>query len=202
MERLSRFRAEFNVPLTKVVMGLRSAVVTAGGKQVLVGQRLKRQPRIITKLARYPAMELTRMQDIAGCRAIVDDVGVVARVQGRIERQASRIVRVFDYNSDPKPSGYRALHIVVERDGALIEIQLRTPWQQSWADLVENLDSVYGMTLKDEQGPAEVTEYLRVLAAGYHERNDLGFIGKRRVREIVAARDTALGWLGRLQSLR
>lgn len=124
----------------------------------------------------------------------------MAGVQRRLERQRSRIVRLFDYNATPKDSGYRAAHIVVERDGALIEIQIRTPWQQSWADLVENLDGAYGLTLKDEEGPFEVIEYLRVLAAGYHERNDSGYVGRKRLRDIETARANALEWLGRVQS--
>ena len=45
-----------------------------------------------------------------------------------------------------------------------LEIQLRTPWQQEWATLVENLDGTYRLTLKDEAGAAEILDYLRLLA--------------------------------------
>ena len=38
---------------------------------IRVGQRLKRLPTIIDKLCREPKMQLARMQDIAGCRAVV-----------------------------------------------------------------------------------------------------------------------------------
>lgn len=139
MELLAAFRAEFNVPLTKVVMGLRSAV-GASNAPVIVGQRLKRQPRIIAKLVRFPEMRLTRMQDIGGCRAILPDVGAAAAVRARILRQKSELVDEDDYIATPKASGYRGIHLIVRRDGTLIEIQLRTTWQQAWATLVEDLD--------------------------------------------------------------
>jgi len=125
---LSAYRAQFKDPLRKVVMGLRSAVSTEGA-QVVVSERLKRQPRIVGKLARFPHMELTRMQDIGGCRAILDDVATVDAVRRRIERHKSEIVKVDDYNATPRSSGYRALHVIVRREGALIEIQLRTLWR-------------------------------------------------------------------------
>ncbi len=51
MDLLDAYRAEFSEPLTKVVMGLRSALRTER-VPVIVAQRLKRQPRIIGKLIR------------------------------------------------------------------------------------------------------------------------------------------------------
>ncbi|MEJ7787528.1 MAG: hypothetical protein WKF96_22210, partial [Solirubrobacteraceae bacterium] len=72
---LVAFRSSFQKPLTKVVMGLRSFVKSEMAElppdgKLPVGQRMKREPQIERKLHRYPRMHLTRMQDIAGCRAI------------------------------------------------------------------------------------------------------------------------------------
>ncbi|MEO5917948.1 MAG: RelA/SpoT domain-containing protein, partial [Candidatus Limnocylindrales bacterium] len=161
---VSAFRSQFKGPLKLVVMGLRSAVKTSDAP-LLVAERLKRQPRIIGKLQRFRQMELTRMQDIAGCRAILPDRATVDAVRNRVERQKSDVLRVYDYNAAPKPGGYRAIHLVVRRDGALVEIQLRTIWQQRWAMLVEGLDFAYRLQLKDEQGPREVLDYLRAYAS-------------------------------------
>ena len=187
---LSDYRAQFKDPLKKVVMGLRSAVRTEGA-QVVVSERLKRQPRIVGKLARFPHMELTRMQDIGGCRAILDDVATVDAVRRRIERQKSEVVKVDDYNVASRSSGYRALHVVVRREGALIEIQLRTLSQQRWAMLVEDLDGAYRMDLKDEQGPTEVLDYLRVYAAGLAEFDSSGQVSAATARRVRAARSDA-----------
>ena len=188
---LSAYRAEFKDPLKKVVMGLRSAVRTEG-TEVVVSERLKRQPRIIGKLARFPNMELTRMQDIGGCRAILDDVATVDAVRRRIERQKSEIVKVNDYNATPRSSGYRAVHIVVRREGALIEIQLRTWSQQRWASLVEDLDGVFRLNLKDEQGPVPVLDYLRVYAAGLAELDASNQVSASTATRVSSARTEAL----------
>src|SRR5438445_10914543 len=40
----------------------------------LVAQRLKRLSSIAAKLRRFPEMKLSQMQDIAGCRAILNTV--------------------------------------------------------------------------------------------------------------------------------
>ena len=45
-----------------------------------VAQRLKRMPTILSKLERQPTMDITRMQDIGGCRAVVQSVKAVNEV--------------------------------------------------------------------------------------------------------------------------
>jgi ppGpp synthetase/RelA/SpoT-type nucleotidyltranferase len=199
MEVVSRYRAQFQAPLTSVVIGLRSAARTSGA-DVVVGQRLKRQPRIVAKLARYPRMELSRMQDIGGCRAILPDLATVSAVAQRVRRQKSDVVSVADYIASPKQSGYRAVHMVVVRDGTLVEIQLRTPWQQQWATLVEDLDGAYGLTLKDETGPEDVLRFLRLLGDAFHVRETSGHMSAVAARSLAEARDAAASYLQRVAS--
>jgi ppGpp synthetase/RelA/SpoT-type nucleotidyltranferase len=93
-------------------------------------------PTILEKLVRQPTMDITRMQDIGGCQAVLPSLEVVDAVADRIGRHW-QIYRVHDYVAEPKESGYRARHVVVERDERLVEIQLRTPEQQEWAEAVE-----------------------------------------------------------------
>lgn len=80
---LLAFRALHEVPLTKATMGLRSVVGTEGCT-VEVTQRLKRIPTIIDKLRREPTMQLASMQDIGGCRSVLDGIDEVRRVQSRL----------------------------------------------------------------------------------------------------------------------
>src|ERR1035437_1410966 len=89
---VNAYRSEFKSPLRSVVMGLRSAVRTAG-VEVVVAERLKRQPRLVGKLIRFPNIRLTQMQNVAGCRAILPNLAAVDEVRRRIERQESEIVR-------------------------------------------------------------------------------------------------------------
>ena len=48
--------------------------------QRIVAQRLKRMKTIIDKLERYPAMQLTTMQDISGVRAVLPDMKEVEKL--------------------------------------------------------------------------------------------------------------------------
>lgn len=162
-----RYRAEFQTPLTSVVMGLRS-VVKSEGAPVVVAQRLKRMPTILDKLSRHRAMQLTRMQDIGGCRAVFPQggFGYIEGVRRRIKRQRWNVVEEYDYIVNPKPTGYRAVHVVVLRANRLIEIQLRTEAQHRWAETVEQLGSRTGHNLKDGQGPKELLQYLERAAYG------------------------------------
>lgn len=160
------YRAEFQVPLVKVVMGVRSFMKTEG-VPVVVGQRLKRMPTILDKLSRHRNMKLTRMQDIGGCRAIfpAGDYAAIARVRARMRKQKWAIAEEYDYINAPKATGYRAVHVVVSRENRLVEIQLRTRGQHAWAEAVERLGSRTGYNLKDGDGPEELLAYLE--RAGY-----------------------------------
>ena len=187
---LNDYRSQIKDPLKRVVMGLRSAVRTSGA-DVVVSERLKRQPRIIGKLIRFPRMELTYMQDIGGCRAILPDLATVHAVRRRVERQKSDVVRINDYNEDVPSSGYRAVHIVVRREGALIEIQLRTEWQQRWGKLVEDLDAAYRLNLKNEDGPDVVLDYLRAYGSSLAMLDRTGHVDPALVRLVGGLREEA-----------
>src|SRR5574337_793891 len=80
---LWEYRRTFRKPLQKVTVGIRQFVARESS-QVLVGQRLKRLPTIIDKLGRLPAMKVTRMEDIAGCRAIFP--GGRSEIEGVLRR--------------------------------------------------------------------------------------------------------------------
>ena len=193
---LAAFRDEFRVPPRLVVMGLRSAVRTEGA-EVIVAERLKRQARIVEKLTRLQRMELSRMQDIAGCRATLPDQDAAYRVLERIRHHKSRVLRVDDYVADPKPSGYRAIHAIVERKGAPVEIQLRTLRQQQWAMHVEDLDTVHGVQLKSDEGPPAARGYLRVYAEALAEQDATGILTAVTARRVAAARTAAMRELRR-----
>ena len=89
-----------------------TSVVTVGAP-IIVAQRLKRMPAIVGKLARFPRMDLSRMQDIGGCRAILPSQETVLMVRRRISMNGWNIDKEYDYVLSPKDTGYRALHVVV-----------------------------------------------------------------------------------------
>jgi ppGpp synthetase/RelA/SpoT-type nucleotidyltranferase len=159
---LSGYRAGFQDPLKKTTVGLRQ-FVQRESETVVVGQRLKRMPQILSKLSRFSSMRLTQMEDIAGCRAILaGGASEVAGVLRRIRRNWD-IIGIDDYVQNPKPTGYRAIHIVVRRDGHPVEIQLRTPEQHEWAEAVERVAARIRQPLKDGEGPRDLLTYFELV---------------------------------------
>lgn len=142
-------------------------MVSREADDVIVSQRLKREPQIINKLVRQPGMLLARIEDIGGCRAVLPSPDAVAGVEQRI-RKRWEVKRYRDYVDEPKVGGYRAVHLVTERDGMRIEVQLRTKGQQEWADTVESFAGHYDLPLKDESGPAVVLDFFKRAGEGIY----------------------------------
>lgn len=163
LDVVARWRAAHAVPLTRVAANLRYYVAEASGGSFVVGQRLKRMETIRDKLEREPQMVLSRMHDIAGARAVLADEAAVDRVLRRLreQRRWNLMPRTWDYVAHPKPDGYRAKHVVVRKDGLLIEVQLRTTTQHAWAELVEQLDREHGLQLKAGSAEPRVTATLQ-----------------------------------------
>lgn len=88
-------------------------------------------------------------------------------------------------------SGYRAVHIIVRREGALVEIHLRTVRQQMWADLVEELDKAYRLNLKNEDGPGEALDYLRTFGSMLAMIDRTGTVDPELVRLAGGLRERA-----------
>jgi len=159
---LVEYRAAHQYPLIKATNGLRSAV-KAERCAVEVSQRLKRIPTILDKLRRETGMDLSRMQDFGGCRAVLDNIDEVRRVQERVMRSHRRrngtVPHVKDYISAPRDSGYRGVHVIVTYDERLVEVQLRTKVMHEWAITVERLSGRTGFNLKSAEGPDQLQEF-------------------------------------------
>lgn len=140
LDVVGRWRAAHAAPLTRVAANLRHYVAEASGR--ILRRSLKRMETVRDKLDREPGMVLSRMHDIVGARAVLADQTAVDRVLERLreQRRWDLMPRTWDYVAHPKPDGYRAKHLVVRKDGVLIEVQLRTATQHAWAELVEQLD--------------------------------------------------------------
>jgi ppGpp synthetase/RelA/SpoT-type nucleotidyltranferase len=162
---LRKFRASFQTPMTKANNGLRSCAKTVLGRDVRPAQRLKQPPRMIDKLHKKSTMRLCQMEDIGGVRCVLDNLDEVYDVAKRIRRldRGKRVMYEDNANETDRPSGYRALHMIVGYDNHRIEIQLRTTRQHSWAEHVEELDDFLSTNLKDGDGPDELLVYLKTL---------------------------------------
>ena len=131
----------------------------------IIAQRTKRIPAITLKLRNNHAngleMELSQMHDIGGCRAVLRTVSQVEALVN-VYRDATsknalrggKFHRVYDYIQNPKPDGYRSVHLVYKYfstskslaiyNDLKIEIQLRSKLQHAWATAVETVDFFTG----------------------------------------------------------
>jgi putative GTP pyrophosphokinase len=157
------WRSEHAAALTRVAANLRYYAAEVEQPPV-VAQRLKRLPTIADKLAREEKTKLARMGDIGGVRAVLPNQAAAYHVARRLRKNWT-ITRFSDYVAEPKPDGYRALHLINRHRGRLIEVQLRTPLQDEWANLVEFLSRTVAGGLKFGEGPPELRRLLADLAA-------------------------------------
>jgi len=110
------------------------------------------------------------IRDIAGIRIVTSFLDDVYMMLEHIKkREDLRIVEVKDYIQNPKPSGYRSLHVIVESKLILsdsviwvpAEIQIRTLSMDFWASLEHKLQYKYkGM----DEIPEEDREILKQVA--------------------------------------
>lgn len=194
---LEDFRAAHQPSLTTATMGLRS-MVRREGCRMRVSQRLKRRGTILDKLTREPTLPLASMQDIAGCRAVLDTVDEIRRVERRLQGNRWRrpIVNVADYVTNPRPSGYRGMHIIVNYHDRMIEVQLRTLVMHTWAIAVEQYGGRLHEDLKSSRGPAEVLEWLEAVSRAMAVEEEDGAVEPALLAEITTLRQRALPFLG------
>lgn len=156
-------------PLSRVAANLRYHVASedaAVSGSIDVTQRLKRRPTIFDKLEREPTMQLTQMWDIGGVRARLPSLRYLQAVSRRL-RKTWTIVRTKDYIQEPRSSGYRAVHHVVRRNGRLIEVQLRTVFQDAWANQVEDDSRQRAIGYKFGRGGEDVHDYYRIVSEAF-----------------------------------
>lgn len=146
------------------------------GTKVSVAQRHKRKMTIFDKLNRLPGMQLSRMDDVAGCRLIFRSIKDLhafrakfhkARFNHRLRNDPDK----YDYIKNPKSTGYRGIHDIYEYNvnsetgkalaGLYIEIQYRTLVQHAWATAVEVIGFITQSQPKFQRGD---TRYERAMA--------------------------------------
>ena len=143
-------------------------------QNALVARRTKRLPSIALKLRQNANMKLSQMQDIGGCRAVLNSVAEVERL-AKAYRDATKkhpdktdrsfLLKEYDYIEHPKQDGYRGIHLIMKyqskekpaSNGQRIEIQLRSKLQHAWATAVETCQTFTGQALKSKIKSAQDT---------------------------------------------
>ena len=149
-------------------------------KDLLIAQRLKRMPSIVSKLQRFETMQVARMQDIGGLRIIAKNIVDVYKVKGLLCQAGSTAAFLptngfHDYIQTPKKDGYRSIHQVfryqgkkhAELNGLLFELQIRTALQHCWATAVEILGIIERENFKSGEGGDDFKTFFKLASAAF-----------------------------------
>lgn len=123
--------------------------------------RLKRETSIIEKLSRqHSHYKLSELDDIGGCRLIVNNMDDLHKVVQRLVQDpvfGGTRAKTKDYIQNPSASGYRSFHYLTRitipdnNHTYRIEIQIRTYLQHYWATALETFSEISGLNLKDPE---------------------------------------------------
>lgn len=172
IEIVDNFRAAHAFPLNTLQHRLRINAHSID-KSSIVAQRLKRLSSILAKLDRFGKMNLWDMQDIGGCRAVVDNLKNVQQLVDIFKSSSikHKLSHHDDYIKQPRDSGYRSYHLIYKYfsdknetyNGLKIEIQIRTPLQHAWATAVETVDAFTKQALKSSRGEKDWERFFQLM---------------------------------------
>lgn len=142
-----------------------------------IESRIKKPASIFEKLERYgkkPTLENMEryIMDIAGVRVICSYIHDVYNLLELLQRQDDlTIVTVKDYIANPKPNGYRSLHVIVripvyfldKKELIPVEVQLRTVAMDFWASLEHDLKYKAVRDLEGIDTRAELKDCSRII---------------------------------------
>jgi len=167
---LDNWRACHIAPLNSFQRSLRLKLNKLDGEG-LVSQRLKRTPSILSKLERNSGMQLARVQDIGGIRAVVNNMQKVREIQSAYKKGTRAFIIVNggkDYINYPKDSGYRSVHMIFKcKNGFSIELQIRTIVQHAWATAVETMGTFLKHSLKSSEGPDKWLNFFSLASSAF-----------------------------------
>ncbi len=176
---INNWRSSHSVPLNIFRRTLRQNTERRDNN-CLVAQRIKRLSSIDLKLRIFPTMKLGQMQDIGGCRAVVNSVDTVMDLLRLYKgsKTGSTLDHVDDYIANPKRSGYRGVHLIYRYhssknelyNGLKIEIQLRSKLQHAWATAVETVGSFVRQALKSSMGEQEWLRFFALMGSAMAAR--------------------------------
>ena len=133
--------------------------------------RIKKPVSIVKKLQKMnlpPTVETLQsnaLNDIAGIRVVCSFIDDIYAIAGMLTRQDDvTLIRQKDYIQNPKPNGYRSLHLILEvpvffsdqTRPMRVEVQIRTIAMDFWASLDHQL-----RYKKDVENEPELVEELR-----------------------------------------
>ena len=142
----------------------------------IVAQRIKRLSSIQAKLSSFSTMQLSQMQDIGGCRAILDTCDNALKLVDVYKKSDIRhkLMRETNYIASPRSSGYRGVHLLYSYfsqhesravyNGLRLKIQIRSTLQHAWATAVETVGTFTRQALKSSLGESEWLRFFALMS--------------------------------------
>jgi GTP diphosphokinase / guanosine-3',5'-bis(diphosphate) 3'-diphosphatase len=111
----------------KAIKELRQELKKSEIKVIDIHGRAKHYYSLFRKLQRYD-MDINKIYDLVAIRIVVPTVADCYEALGIVHNKFRPLIgRIKDYNSLPKPNGYRSIHTTVfGPDGKILEVQIRT----------------------------------------------------------------------------
>jgi ppGpp synthetase/RelA/SpoT-type nucleotidyltranferase len=122
------------------------------------------------------------MGDIAGCRVLVYSEDALSKLILKFN-SIFNIKYFNDYTVESKDDGYRGYHFYIEspiNPNKLIEIQLRTVTSHKWASMVEIVDILYDLKIKEGQKHPDFEKFLLL----FSNKNNLSNSEKKELLKI------------------
>lgn len=215
IEIIEKWRANHVSPLNTLQTHIRNKL--KNNNKIVIAQRLKRMPSIISKIIRFNDMKLSKMQDIGGIRVIVKDIKDIQAVYDKITNSKSKTFEVKkppkDYIAFPKRDGYRSLHqiFIYNKDnkykGYRLELQIRTELQHAWATCVETIGMINKVSYKTGEGLNDQSrEFLKYASALFSILEDqpiieeLQNLSKKEILQRLKELDDKLQIINKLES--
>lgn len=118
-----------------------------------IKSRIKKPKSILAKMERLEVIPTldnieSTLHDIAGARVICSFIDDIYKLADALENQDDVIVvERKDYIKNPKPNGYKSLHLIIKvpvylstgREDVKVEVQFRTIAMDFWASLEHKL---------------------------------------------------------------
>ena len=171
---LSMYNAAMNVAETRLNI-IKDEFKFSGKRAPIhhIDTRLKSTKSILGKLQKKEydlslSAAINNIYDIAGVRAVCPYIKDVYLIRDRIMSQDDiQIMEIKDYIANPKPNGYRSLHMIIrvpvyfmnKKQLVPVEIQLRTEAMDLWASLEHDIK--YKTLYADKELPVDFTAELK-----------------------------------------
>ncbi len=153
LAKLAALQRDYAIGLDAAVESVRRAFGTPlrfGRTSLALTPRVKTPTTLIDKLRR--GTSLSSVQDVVGFRI----VGAL-----NLKEQDDLTARLMELFPDSKVvdrrrnpmHGYRAVHVIARYSGVTIEVQIRTHYQQAWAEATERLADSWGRGIRYGSSP-------------------------------------------------